>query len=265
MTDDKVSFSELAEDYATRPVPAGVSVSGLYISLINTALAFSLPALLLGVQMSTAGLETAVGAFVGGGLILAVIGSIAGLVGLHNRLSTYMLMRFSFGMHGAKLVAFCMALSLFGWFGVNVYLFGQAAEGLWVTLTGIELARWIFISAGGLLMTAGAIFGFKSIQKLSLFVVPLQVLIFIILLNKTLTGASLHELLALPAENQLTLGKAISAVGRKLHRCRRHHAGFYPLWPKMVGFRHGLVYPLFLCFDVCLCRCSVRRALDRRD
>ena len=212
MTRKKISLDELVEDYATKPVPAEISVSGFRISLINTALAFSLPALLTGVHLSTNGVRGAVSAFVWGGLILATIGSVVGMVGLRNRLSTYMLMRFSFGLQGAKIVNVCMALSLFGWFGVNVYLFGQAAGGLWLSLTGIELHRWVFVLTGGLLMTSGAIFGFKSIQKLAVLIVPLQVLIFIILLNKTMNGASLQELLALPVQDPLTHGKAISAV-----------------------------------------------------
>ena len=210
--DKKTGFDNLAEDYATKPVPAEISVGGFRISMINTALAFSLPSLLTGVHLSTNGAKEAISAFIWGGVILATIGSIAGLVGLRNRLSTYMLVRFSFGLQGSKLVNVCMALSLFGWFGVNVYLFGQAAGGLWLSLTGTELERWVFILTGGSLMTAGAIFGFKSVQKLALFIVPIQVLIFIFLLNKTFTGTSLQELLALSSQNQLTQGKAISAV-----------------------------------------------------
>ena len=208
----KTSFDDLAEDYATKPVPAEISVDGFRIAMINTALAFSLPSLLTGVQLATNGAKQAISAFIWGGIILAIIGSVAGLVGLRNRLSTYMLIRFSFGLQGSKLVNVCMALSLFGWFGVNVYLFGQAAGGLWLSLTKIELERWVFVLTGGSLMTAGAIFGFKSVQKLALLIVPIQVLIFVFLLNKTFAGTSLQELLALPSQNQLTQGKAISAV-----------------------------------------------------
>ena len=212
MRNKRISFDYLAEDYATTPIPAKIFVGGFRISLINTALAFSLPTLLLGVQLSTTGAKEAVNAFIWGGLILAIIGSVAGLVGLRNRLSTYMLMRFSFGLQGSKIINVCMALSLFGWFGVNVYLFGQAADGLWLSLTGIELERWVFVLTGGLLMTAGAIFGFKSIQKLALLIVPIQVLIFIILLNNTLSNTSLQELLTFPVQTQLKQGEAISAV-----------------------------------------------------
>ena len=209
----KVNFDNLTEDYATKPVPAEISVGGFRIAMINTALAFSLPGLLTGVQLSSMiSIGEAVSAIVWGGIIVAIIGSIAGLVGLRNRLSTYMLMRFSFGLQGSKLVNLCMALSLFGWFGVNVYLFGQAASGLLLSLTGIEMKHWVFVLTGGLLMTAGAIFGFKSVQRLALLIVPIQVLVLIFLLNKTFANTSLQDLLALPEQTQLTQGEAISAV-----------------------------------------------------
>ena len=208
-----MNFKYLLEDYATKPVPVEISVSGLRIAMINTALAFSLPALLTGVQLSSMlGAQEAINAIIWGGIIVMLIGTAAGLVGVRNRLSTYMLIRFSFGLRGSRLVNLCMALSLFGWFGVNVYLFSQAASGLFISLAGIELDRWVFVSAGGLLMTAGAIFGFKSVQRLALLIVPAQVLVLVVLLNNMFADTSLQELLALPAQTRLTGGEAISAV-----------------------------------------------------
>ena len=212
MTERKAKLADLAEDYATVPVPPETSVSGFRISLINSALAFSLPSILLGVEFSAMGAADAITAFAIGGLGLALLGSIAGLVGLRNRLSTYMLLRFSFGLRGSKVVNLCMALSLFGWFGVNVHLFGEAAAGLWLSLSGTRADTWLFVLAGGILMTAGAIFGFKSLQLLSLWIVPVQVLVFLLLLRHTLSDTALPDLMVLPAEGSIPLGKAISAV-----------------------------------------------------
>lgn len=208
-----INLDYLIEDYATKPVPADISVSGLRIAMINTALAFSLPALLTGVQLSSMlSANEAITAIVWGGIIVMLVGTIAGMAGLRNRLSTYMLIRISFGSHGAVLVNLCMALSMFGWFGVNLYLFGQAAGGLCLSLTGIELEHWVFVLTGGLFMTAGAIFGFKSVQKLALLIVPVQLLVLVILLNNTFTDTSVRELLSLPAQTRMTQGEAISAV-----------------------------------------------------
>ena len=209
----KINLEYLVEDYATKPVPTDISVNGLRIAMINSALAFSLPALLTGAQLSSMlSAGDAIAAIVWGGIIVTLIGTMAGMVGLKNRLSTYMLIRFSFGLHGAVLVNLCMALSMFGWFGVNVYLFGQAAGGLFLSLTGIGLEHWVFVLSGGVLMTAGAIFGFKSVQRLALLIAPVQVLVLAILLNNTIAGTSVMELMSMPAPTRLTQGEAISAV-----------------------------------------------------
>ncbi|MCR8924222.1 cytosine permease [Dasania sp. GY-MA-18] len=213
MSQNKSNIEDLLEDYATSPVPEGIAVGGLRISMINTALTFSLPGLVTGVAIGTSlGLIDALIAFVAGGLILALFGFITGLVGVRNRLSSYMLIRLSFGEKGSQLVNICIAFSMFGWFGVNVYLFGDAGAGLWALFAEQALPSWIFVLLGGVLMTAAAIVGFKSIQKLSAVVVPLQIIIFSVLVFNTLSHVDLGELVARPIVANMSMGAAISAV-----------------------------------------------------
>ena len=210
---DRANVHDLLEDYATKPVPPEVSVGALKIALINTALAFSLPAFLVGAQLSAVAEPKKIAvAIVIGSLIVAVVGTVVGLVGVRNRLSTYMLLRYSFGPRGAVLVNLCMALSLFGWFGVNVHLFGQAGSELFESLTGIRPQRWIFVLSGGVLMTAGAILGFKSIQRLALYIVPIQLVVLALLMNSIFSGGPQLVTLAPSMPSSLTLGEAISAV-----------------------------------------------------
>ena len=208
-----VKLHDLLEDYATRPVPRGITVGGFRIALINTALAFSLPALLTGAQLSSVARPGEMfTAILVGGLIVAVIGTAVGIVGVRNRLSTYMLLAHPFGVRGAVLVNLCMALSLFGWFGVNVHLFGQAGSELTLALTDYRLGSWVFVLAGGILMTAGAICGFKSIQRLATLIVPLQVVVVALLARSLFAGTGMGEPAASPPEAGLTQGESISAV-----------------------------------------------------
>ena len=204
---------DLLEDYATQPVPRGIAVGGFRIALINTALAFSLPALLTGAQLSAV---TKPGdmfmAIMLGGLIVAAIGTAVGIVGVRNRLSTYMLLAHPFGVRGAVLVNLCMALSLFGWFGVNVHLFGQAGSELILALADYRVESWVFVLVGGVLMMSGAICGFKSIQRLATLIVPLQVLVVALLANSLYTGSGAGESMAPTRQSGLTLGESISAV-----------------------------------------------------
>jgi cytosine permease len=204
---------DLFEDYATSPVPTHIRVSAYRIALINCGLALSLTGLILGVELgANLGLARSTVAFVAGGIVLALIAAITGYVGVKVRMSSYMIIRYAFGSRGSNIVNLCMAVSLFGWFGVNASLFAQAAAELWTTLTGIALPEWLFTVAGGVLMTAGAALGFRSLQFLSVLLVPVQLLVLLWLVQITLTGTGFAELLQVEPAGGITIGDAVSAV-----------------------------------------------------
>ena len=204
---------DLFEDYATTPVPPHIRVKGYRIALINCGLAFSLTGLILGVELAASlGLAASTIAFVAGGAVLALIASITGYVGVKVRMSSYMIIRYAFGRTGSRIVNLCMAVSLFGWFGVNASLFAQAADELWATLTGIDLPEPVFTVTGGVLMTAGAALGFRSLKFLSILLVPVQLLVLLWLAQITLAGTSFGELLPIEPGGGVTLGDAVSAV-----------------------------------------------------
>lgn len=123
-----------------------------------------------------------------------------------------MIIRYAFGSRGSNFVNLCMAVSLFGWFGVNASLFAQAAAELWTTITGIALPEWVFVVAGGVLMTAGAALGFRSLNFLSVLLVPVQLLVLLWLAKITITGTGFTELLRIEPSGGITLGDAVSAV-----------------------------------------------------
>ncbi len=205
--------SDLFEDYATSPVPSHIRVNGYRIALINCGLALSLTGLILGVELgANLGLAASTVAFVAGGIVLALIAAITGYIGVKVRMSSYMIIRYAFGSRGSNIVNLCMAVSLFGWFGVNASLFAQAAAELWTTLTGIALPEWVFTVFGGVLMTAGAALGFQSLKFLSIVLVPVQLLVLLWLVQITLTGTGFAELLHVEPVGGITLGDAVSAV-----------------------------------------------------
>ncbi|MCA0893066.1 purine-cytosine permease family protein [Microbulbifer agarilyticus] len=206
-------LEQLLQDYATEPVPAHISVSGGKISEVNSALAFSLPGVMTGVMVvAEAGMATALWAFLLGGLALSLVGFATGIVGVRKRVSSYMLIRDSFGSRGANIVNLCIALSMFGWFGVNIVLFSSAMEYLLADISDITLPHWLAPVCGGALMTASAIFGFKSIQKLAAIIVPIQLLVLCVLLYKLVDQASLADILSASGTASMGLGEAVSAV-----------------------------------------------------
>ena len=183
------------------------------VSPLACGLALSLTGLLLGVDLGKQlGLAASTVAFILGGLVLATIAATTGYVGVRARLSSYMLIRFAFGTRGSQIVNFCMALSLFGWFGVNASLFGEAAAELWTTLTGNTYPTSWFIVLGGILMTSGAALGFKSLKFLSIMLVPVQLLVLLWLTKITVSGTSVAELQGFIATGDVSIGDAISAV-----------------------------------------------------
>ncbi len=205
-------FDDLVEDYSKAPVPTAKTVSGLRVALIIIGISIALPGFVAGIQIGTAvGLKNAIIAFSAGGLILTVLGTLTSVVGSGARLSTYMLVRFSFGSGGARLVNFILAATMFGWFGVNAALFGKTTATTMQYLYGISGYENVYIAIGGALMVATTIFGFKALDRLSLFAVPVLLFILIGIVFMSLSGHDLASLFAIKG-GSMSLGLAISAA-----------------------------------------------------
>lgn len=205
-------FDDLVEDYSTNRVPSEKTVSGMRVALIMIGISIALPAFVAGIQIGTAvGLRDAIIAFFAGGLILAMLGSLTSIVGARARLSTYMLVQFSFGPVGARLVNFILAATLFGWFGVNASLFGRATATTMDYLYGYGGYEDFYIAVGGALMVVTTVFGFKALDKLSLFAVPVLLVILIGIMAMSITKTDPATLFAI-AGKDMTLGLAISAT-----------------------------------------------------
>ncbi|MEN0108037.1 MAG: cytosine permease [Pseudomonas sp.] len=208
-----ISLEALIEDYATEPVPDGVFFTGWQISMVNSALAISLPGLLTGAWLGLEmGLLNSTIAFVLGGLVLAVIATLAGFIGVRNRLSSYMIINKTFGVLGARVVNLALALSMFLFFAVNAELFNDAAQGVFKELVGWELQGPVFLIGGCALMTASTIFGFKSLQFLSTLLLPFLIIAFGVLVYDVVAHTSLDALLAAAPTGNTSIGAGVSAV-----------------------------------------------------
>lgn len=205
-------FDDLVEDYSKKPVPDAKTVSGLRVALIIIGISIALPAFVAGIQIGTAvGLHDAIIAFFAGGLILTLLGVLTSIVGAEARLSTYMLVQFSFGPQGARVVNFILAATMFGWFGVNASLFGKATATTMDALYGYGGLEDLYIAIGGTLMVVTTIFGFKALDKLSLFAVPVLLVILVGIMAMSVTRTDPATLFA-TAGGDMTLGLAISAT-----------------------------------------------------
>ncbi|WP_394175188.1 cytosine permease [Thalassotalea litorea] len=161
-------------DYATQRVPQSLTVNGFKIGMINGSLAFSVPGLITGIEVGNGlGFKDSMLAFFIGGLILSILGAITGLVGRYNRLTSCMTLKFVFGRYGADIISALFVLALLGWYGVNLDLFSasltQLSEQLFAyipPLIPLEIAI-------GVVITITTIWGFKIIEKISNYLVPI--------------------------------------------------------------------------------------------
>jgi cytosine permease len=160
------------ELHAHSPVPEGVTIPGWRVGLIVASFSIGLPDFLNGAHNALAlGFWGAVGAAFLAALILCVGGCFTSVVSVRTRLSTYLLVRRSFGIGGAALINTVIALIHFCWFGVNASFFGeamvQAAEA-----NGVPGNFTLFVILGSALMTASTIIGFKALDRLAVVAVP---------------------------------------------------------------------------------------------
>jgi cytosine permease len=181
--------------------------------MINVLFSFSLPSLVAGMDLanSTSGARLVWG-IVLGSVILTVIGIMTSVIGSRTRLSSYLLARIAFGARGSMALNLAFAVSLVGWFGVNLNLFGQALARLLPALIGYHGPEWPIELAAGLLITSTTLIGLKAIKGLSYVIVPVLIAVCAVLLVRTVGYGSVGEILASAPSGGMSFGDTVSAV-----------------------------------------------------
>ena len=111
-----------------------------------------------------------------GGLILAAYTGALGWIGAESGLSLDMLARRSFGTKGSWLPSAMISFTQTGWFGVGLAMFAipvaKELLGLEVTPDSMPWQGYLLVAIAGILMTASAYFGIKSLTIVSYIAVP---------------------------------------------------------------------------------------------
>lgn len=179
MAIDRRRWRDAFGDYAMVPVPEEEQRTLLNVFLVYTGVLAVIAVIAmgasLGINYSVA--ELALIAF-GGSAILIVIGCATAYIGGLTRLSTYVILRYSFGYVGAWIwgVAASGLPTGIGWFAVQTWLFGITINAIAPTGTiwtdvGVA-AIW-----GGILMMLTALFGYRGLSFLSYLAVPMFILL----------------------------------------------------------------------------------------
>jgi cytosine permease len=203
-----------ADDYARIPVPEDKKRGWMSSAIIYIGCAISLSAFLLGGTLASGlTLTQAIIAVFLGTLLLAAMACICAEVAMYTGLSTPMIGKFTFGQKGAAICGLLYAMCGWGWFGVQVGLFGDTIGQMYYLITGntmSEIGVKVVILLGGILMTSTAIIGFKSIEKLSWISIPLIGVLMIASLVVVLRGHTYGDLNTTFITSPMTLGAGIS-------------------------------------------------------
>ncbi len=167
--------SAVPEGYTRRPVPQEETVSGYGLALITFGIGMTLPVFWLGADVTAkVGFQRACWVFVGVCAVLGLLAALTALAGVRSRLSTYMMLQFSFGRHGAKVLNLIMAVTLLGFYAATVDIFGSTVTSALHGAFGVDTPAWLHSLWGSVLMTLMAIFGLRGLDRLSVCAVPLM-------------------------------------------------------------------------------------------
>ena len=112
-----------------------------------------------------------------GGVILGAYTGALGYIGAESGLTLDLLARKSFGTKGSWLPSAMISFTQVGWFGVGLAMFAipvaKEIMGLDVTPDHMPVLGYVLVAVAGILMTASAYYGIKSLTIISYIAVPM--------------------------------------------------------------------------------------------
>ncbi|SNR37011.1 cytosine permease [Lutibacter agarilyticus] len=207
-------MSEEGNQYTTTKVQSKDFTSGWLVALIIAGTGLTLPILFLGSEVALGvGFKKALLAFGISTLVLTLLCMATTVIGNRSRLSTYMILHFSFGRKGAKIMNFIFGITLLGWFSVALELLAVAVKDTALETLSLDLPKWPIIIVVGTLISVTTIFGIKSLERLANFAVPILTLFLAYVVYRSLQGTSFQEIIDfVPKKPSMTLFQATSIL-----------------------------------------------------
>lgn len=140
-----------------------------------------------------------------GNLILGVYTSLLAHIGADTGLSSHLLAKYSFGEKGSYIVSLILGITQVGWFGVGIAMIAIPVH----KITGIDL--YLLITIGGILMTASAYFGIKSLAIMSYIAIPaITILGSMSVIRAINSVGGVTDLVAIEPTNNITMVAALT-------------------------------------------------------
>ena len=207
---DTKAGTKAADDYSLSRVPAEGKTPVWKVVVVRLGAVSCLPTIMIAAQVGY-GLTFWQGfiAVLVGSVLLQVVGWAIGTIAAKEGLSTNLLTRWAgFGKVGSALIGLAIAITCFGWFGIQNSVF---AEGLFVATGILNVEIWSII--GGAAITVIVIYGFKFMSYAANIFLPLFLIGVLYAFFKLLQGHDVGALMTQPAPGPaLTMGAAITVI-----------------------------------------------------
>lgn len=164
----KSEFLEVREDYPTEPVPEDERRSWFATLTVWAGWTISITAFLVGGLVGGGlPLDQAIPAIFLGNVVLAVVGSLIGYIGMKTGLSTYMIAQMVFGRYGSIIISVFIGIFAMGFVGVFAGATGNFVNGQFGSIP-----VWLGALAFTVLVVGTALYGFVGLEYLSKVAVP---------------------------------------------------------------------------------------------
>lgn len=195
-------------DYSLEAIPNSEKKGFISMLVVMLGFTFFSASMLAGGNIGTSlSMDKFITAVVIGNIILCVYTGLLAYMAADTGLSTHLIARYSFGEKGSYLVSFLVSATQVGWFGVGVAMFAIPVS----RVTGINVGILVLVS--GLLMTATAFFGMKSLTILSMIAVPSIAILGSISAGKAIGDVGgITELLSIQPTGTMTMSAALASV-----------------------------------------------------
>ena len=155
------------EDYELTNVPSKGKKGFFSMFVVMLGFTFFSASMLTGGNLGTGlSLKEFFLAVLIGNLILACYTGALAYIGSDTGLTMHLLARYSFGEKGSYLASFVTSITQIGWFGVGIAMFAIPVSNR------LNINLYLLVAITGILMTATAYFGMKSLTILSAIAVP---------------------------------------------------------------------------------------------
>jgi len=208
------TLSRVVERSPMKPVGDEELRGWFFLATVKVGVMICVPLFALGGELGTHMrlAELAPAVFVGA-LATTILAILTGLIGMRARVPTAVLVRHTFGVNGARVVAAILIVTLFGWFGVQTEVVVRSINALLDSRFGFTVPRLLLTVLCGALISSTAIIGVRALGKVSYLAVPLLLAVIAV---PTWIALHTHEwvaLLDLPAAaTPYSFGTVVSII-----------------------------------------------------